>query len=266
MGVRVLPSLALLAHSRGTTDDHHGGVVRGRRRAGRRLTDVDGYAPGKKLQCAHTRPGSYVANRVADKISSLADNVYICRSGSVRCRQLFSPLRSPRSPSQAADTQAITAMVRFYIDQHSTELGTPGRVDVKTAAQLVMQIAYGNKNNLSAGMIVAGWDTTQGGSVYGVPLGGTLLRLPFTLGGSGSTYIYGYVDHTYRPGMTRQETEAFVTRCVSLAMARDGSSGGCIRLVTIDAHGATRQLLPSNLVPVGHDELVPPPKPVALAV
>ncbi len=32
------------------------------------------------------RAGSYVANRVADKISMLAENVYICRSGSVRAR------------------------------------------------------------------------------------------------------------------------------------------------------------------------------------
>lgn len=135
------------------------------------------------------------------------------------------------------------------------ERGTPGRVDVKTAAQLVMQVAYGNKNALSAGMIVAGWDGVQGGSVYGVPLGGTLLRLSFTLGGSGSTYIYGYVDHAYRAGMTRAETEAFVVRCVSLAMARDGSSGGVIRLVTVDKDGVTRQLVQGGDVPLGHDDL-----------
>lgn len=137
----------------------------------------------------------------------------------------------------------------------SVERGTPGRIDVKTAAQLVMQIAYGNKNALQAGMIVAGWDAQEGGAVYGIPLGGTLLKVPFTLGGSGSTYIYGWVDHAYRAGMSRQETEAFVTRAVSLAMARDGSSGGVIRLVTIDAHGVTRTLVPGNEVPVSYDEL-----------
>ncbi len=36
---------------------------------------------------------------------------------------------------------------------------------------------------LQAGMIVAGWDKYDGGSVYAVPLGGTLLRLPFATGG-----------------------------------------------------------------------------------
>ena len=128
-------------------------------------------------------------------------------------------------------------------------------VAVKTAAQLVQQMAYGNKSALQAGMIVAGWTAEEGGVVYGVPLGGTLLQLPFTLGGSGGTYIYGWVDHAYRPGMSRAEAEAFVAKAVSLAMARDGSSGGVIRLVTIDAHGVTRRLVPGNEVPIHHDEL-----------
>lgn len=138
-------------------------------------------------------------------------------------------------------------------------------MDVKTAAQLVMQIAYGNKNMLQAGMIVAGWDARDGGSVYGIPLGGTLLKVPFTLGGSGSTYIYGWVDHAYRPGMSREETEAFVTHAVSLAMARDGSSGGVIRMVTIDAHGVTRKMIPGNEVPVGYDELLQSARTAAAA-
>ena len=46
-----------------------------------------------------------------------------------------------------------------------------------------------------------------------------------------------------------------MTRAVSLAMARDGSSGGVIRLVTIDQHGVTRTLVPGNEVPVAYDEL-----------
>ena len=137
----------------------------------------------------------------------------------------------------------------------STERGTPGVVDVKLAAQLVMQIAYSNKDALQAGMIVAGWSASEGGVVYGVPLGGTLLKVPFTLGGSGSSYIYGWVDHAYRAGMNREQAEAFVAKAVSLAMARDGSSGGVIRLVTIDSKGVTRRMVPGNEVPPGYDEL-----------
>jgi 20S proteasome subunit beta 1 len=36
---------------------------------------------------------------------------------------------------------------------------------------------------LQAGLIVAGWDKYDGGSVYGIPLGGTLIsKLPFAIG------------------------------------------------------------------------------------
>jgi hypothetical protein len=40
---------------------------------------------------------------------------------------------------------------------------------------------------LSAGMIVAGWDARDGGSVYALPLGGTLVKVPFSIGAPVST-------------------------------------------------------------------------------
>ena len=47
-----------------------------------------------------------------------------------------------------------------------------------------------------AGVIVGGWDPVEGGAVYVLPLGGTLMKMPFAIGGSGSTYIYGHVDRS----------------------------------------------------------------------
>ena len=44
----------------------------------------------------------------------------------------------------------------------------------------------GGQAMLQAGLIVAGWDARDGGSVFGVPLGGTLVKLPFTLGAAPS--------------------------------------------------------------------------------
>lgn len=38
------------------------------------------------------------------------------------------------------------------------------------------------QNMLQAGMIIAGWDATEGGAVYALPLGGTLLKVPFSIG------------------------------------------------------------------------------------
>jgi len=41
--------------------------------------------------------GQYIANRVSDKITSISDRIYVCRSGS------------------AADTQAVSDFVRYYL-------------------------------------------------------------------------------------------------------------------------------------------------------
>ena len=50
--------------------------------------------------------------------------------------------------------------------------------------------------------------------------------------------------------MSAEECRNFVHAAVSHAMARDGSSGGCIRTVTIDATGVRRTFTPgSEVVP-----------------
>uniref|UniRef100_A0A7N0TWK6 Uncharacterized protein n=1 Tax=Kalanchoe fedtschenkoi TaxID=63787 RepID=A0A7N0TWK6_KALFE len=61
------------------------------------------------------------------------------------------------------------------------QLGQPATV--KAAANLVRLLSYNNKNMLQTGMIVGGWDKYEGGKIYGVPLGGTLIEQPFAIGG-----------------------------------------------------------------------------------
>jgi 20S proteasome subunit beta 1 len=112
--------------------------------------------------------------------------------------------------------------------------------NVATAAHMVGGIVYNNKDNLSAGMIVAGIDDKVGGQVYAVTLGGTVVRQPLSIGGSGSTFIYGLCDHEFRMGMSKEEAVAFVRKMISHAMARDGSSGGVIRTVVISSAGVER--------------------------
>lgn len=175
---------------------------------------------------SRTTTGSYIANRVSDKITPIADNIWVCRSGS------------------AADTQAVSDYVRWYLNMHSIELDQAPLV--KTAALLVQQICYHNKDALLAGMIVAGWDHVGGGQVFQVPLGGLLHHSDFAISGSGSSYITGYCDKEYRKGMTQQECLDFVTTALTLAMARDGSSGGVVRTTVITKDGIVRNMIPGN--------------------
>jgi len=178
---------------------------------------------------SRTSTGSYVANRVSDKLTPVHDSIYCCRSGS------------------AADTQAISDITKYYLDIHSVEVD--GAPRVKTAAKIFQDLCYHNKSRLLAGIICGGWDKVDGGSVYSIPLGGTLVKQKYAIGGSGSTYLYAYVDEKYRSNMTREECQKFVVTALSHAMARDGSSGGVIRTVTIDQNGVERNFCPGNKVP-----------------
>ncbi|KAK4510415.1 uncharacterized protein ATC70_004845 [Mucor velutinosus] len=179
---------------------------------------------------SRTTTGAYIANRVTDKLTKVHDTIYCCRSGS------------------AADTQAVADIVHYYLQMYSVnENEAPS---VHTASALFQEMCYQNKDNLSAGIIVAGWDKTDGPSVYNIPLGGSLHKAPFAIGGSGSTYIYGYCDANYRDDMAREECETFVKNSLSLAMSRDGSSGGVIRLAVITKDGVERLFVPGNALPV----------------
>ncbi|KAF7331964.1 Proteasome subunit beta [Mycena kentingensis (nom. inval.)] len=178
---------------------------------------------------SRTTTGSYIANRVTDKLTHVHDRVYCCRSGS------------------AADTQAVADIVHYYLQLYSQTSGCPP--PVHTAASLFQKLCYENKDALSAGIIVAGWDKEVGPSVYNIPLGGGLFRQPWAIGGSGSTYVYGYCDATYREGWGRDETVEFVKNTLALAMARDGSSGGVIRMCVITEDAVERLFVPGNELP-----------------
>ena len=82
---------------------------------------------------------------------------------------------------------------------------------VKLAASIFRELCYNYRDQLMAGIIVAGWDRKEGGQVYSISIGGSLIRQPVAIGGSGSSYVYGFVDSNYKPGMTKDEAVAFAT-------------------------------------------------------
>ncbi|XP_036436643.1 proteasome subunit beta type-6 [Colossoma macropomum] len=178
---------------------------------------------------SRTTTGAYIANRVTDKLTPIHERIFCCRSGS------------------AADTQAIADAVSYQLGFHSIELDEPPLV--QTAANLFKQMCYRYREELMAGIIVAGWDKRRGGQVYTVPMGGMLVRQPVSVGGSGSSYIYGFIDSKYKSGMTKEECLRFTADALALAMERDGSSGGVVRLAAITEAGLERSVILGNQLP-----------------
>lgn len=85
--------------------------------------------------------------------------------------------------------------------------------------------------------------------VFTIPLGGMLTRQPVALGGSGSTYIWGHMDATYKENMAKEKCVEFVRNAVTLALTRDGSSGGCVRVAIITKDGVERRTFINSDLP-----------------
>jgi len=171
---------------------------------------------------SRTTTGAYIANRVTDKLTQVSDTIWCCRSGS------------------AADTQAVADIVQYHLNTYAVT--NDEQPTTQTAAAIFQELCYDNKDQLSAGIIIAGWDARHGGQVYSIPLGGSLHKQSYAIAGSGSTYIYGYCDDQWKESMTEEEGISFVKGALREAIKWDGSSGGVIRMVVLTAKGAQRHL------------------------
>jgi len=85
-------------------EQHHQHDEESNRREGEVMTGTTILAlpfEGGVVVCADSRTssGTYVANRVSDKLVQISDTIYCCRSGS------------------AADTQALTDYVHYFLSQ-----------------------------------------------------------------------------------------------------------------------------------------------------
>lgn len=198
---------------------------------------------------SRTSSGRYVVNRTSNKLTKLTKNIYCCRSGS------------------AADTQYLAEMVSNYLESNEVETGR--EVPVVSGASLFHKLCYMNKWNISAGIIVGGYDSINGGSVYCIPSGGCMVKLPYAIGGSGSIFLYAYMDSHYKPNMTKEECLDLCKSAVAHALSRDGSSGGVVRTMCITADGAEDSTTPWTAIPYTlerdpkYNELVPQNTPFA---
>lgn len=144
----------------------------------------------------------------------------ICRSGS------------------AADTQYIADTVRHQLLRRKVMQHTSS--SIADVAHLIRN--YLRNNDLQASLICAGYDHVRdNGVIYSIDLGGTIMEQPiWACNGSGSGYIMGYIDEHFKSiscSMTEDEAVEFVGKAIELAMDRDGSSGGVVRIYVINRDG-----------------------------
>jgi 20S proteasome subunit beta 1 len=174
---------------------------------------------------SRTSVSGYVSHREAQKIVPLTSHLCVLRSGS------------------AADTQYLVHQVRQIITERLYRYGWT--LSIPHVAGLLQSIVYENNNggDMQASLIIAGYDKETGKPhVYSMAQSGALLEeVGFGLSGSGSTYIYGFLDHALSKSdayeRTRDEAVQLCRQALQLAIDRDGSSGGPIRIMVIDKDG-----------------------------
>ncbi|KAI5150331.1 20S proteasome subunit beta 1 [Enteropsectra breve] len=173
---------------------------------------------------SRTSSGSFIDSRVTNKLTKITSNIYCCRSGS------------------AADTQRITRYAENFIKQWSVSEGKIPSVQV--TSNILRDVIYRHKDALTAGLIVAGYDESP--RVFKIGPCGAMQEESIALGGSGSIFIQTFCQLNYKEDMTLEEGLAFARKAVTLAINKDNSSGGVVRMAAITKDNIQRYFVPGN--------------------
>ncbi|CAK5091152.1 unnamed protein product [Meloidogyne enterolobii] len=172
---------------------------------------------------SRTSQGSYISSRATNKISTISDHIVGLRAGI------------------ASQSQAIFDIVKYYAEAHSMLDEEP--ILVYNVAQYTRKFAYNYRDQMTFSIIVAGYDEEKFGQIYAVTIGGYSIRQKIYITGSGSTFLYGYMDKNFKEGMSNEEAVELVKNAVCLAKRRDAMSGGCINLAIIDKNGTVHKTI-----------------------
>mmetsp|Transcript_33803 Transcript_33803/g.85477 ORF Transcript_33803/g.85477 Transcript_33803/m.85477 type:complete len:218 (-) Transcript_33803:482-1135(-) len=171
---------------------------------------------------SQTSSGPLVSNKISDKISYLTRSIVCCKSGS------------------AAHTQNTIENLRSVVLKNFFEKKFPPKV--QNVAQIFREYCY-RENTINAGFICSGWDFFHGGQIYSITQGGYIFNHSIVLMGSGSIFIQGFCDANFKLKMNESQSKNFLIKALSLAILRDSSSGGFIRLAKITKKGIERIVL-----------------------
>lgn len=168
---------------------------------------------------SRTSSGVFIPSRATNKITEISPQIFAARCGA------------------AADTQALARFSKYYLNVISNDKVHDQAVRV--AANVISSFITNNRNLLSAGIIIGGYDA-KGPQVWAIEVSGMAIQRKIASNGSGSTYIQAYLDQNYREDMNVEEATKFAVSAITGAIVRDGSSGGVVNIVQIKADGAKR--------------------------
>jgi 20S proteasome subunit beta 1 len=205
-----------------------------------------------------TSVSGYVSNKFAHKISPViqvkgtnnndfkdgdlprSSSCVLCRSGSAADTQYLARkarhefhVRTLRRPGYVPTVSQVAHFVRHQVRQYNAEPSSDLMASLICAG-------YDDNGVNGNGRIEEGGD--GGGRIFGISPGGSLWEEDFfCVSGSGSTLLLGFLDSLNMKevctGYTKRQAVELVTKLLRLSIARDGSTGGLVRIMAIDKTG-----------------------------
>jgi proteasome beta subunit len=151
--------------------------------------------------------GNLIANKETDKIFALDDHIAMTIAG------------------LSADAQALVRYMKAELKLFSID--NRRKISINGAATLLSNILHGNKfYPFYVQLLIAGVDES-GPCIYDLDaVGGAEEEKKFFSTGSGSPFVLGVMEDSYREGMSLEEGTKLAVRAVKAATERDTASGG----------------------------------------
>jgi len=161
--------------------------------------------------------GTLIAHKTTQKLYKIDEHLALATAGLVGDLQVLA--------------RYLNAEANLY------RLKRDAKMPVKSAATLMSNILNQRKfYPYYVQLILGGYDNT-GGHVYSLDAAGGAIPDKYTSAGSGSPYVFGVLEDTYRDDMTTNEGIDIAVRAITAAMSRDSASGGMINVAVITEHG-----------------------------
>lgn len=169
--------------------------------------------------------GHFIAGKDMEKVVAINDNIAITTAGSVSDIQMFVKL-----------LRAELKIKALKLNRNNT---------VKESANLASRITYEGVRQYFpslAHFLLAGFDK-QGTHLYEIYPDGSLMHVKdFISSGSGSPYVFGILEHTYKDSITVKEAEDLALKAISASMERDAASGNGIDIFVITKDGMKKSV------------------------
>lgn len=158
--------------------------------------------------------GTLIAHKATKKLYKIDDHLALATAGLVGDLQILA--------------RYLSAEANLYRLKRDT------LIPVQSAATLMSNILNQRKfYPYYVQLILGGWDSS-GGHVFSLDAAGGAIPDRYTSGGSGSPYVFGVLEDSFRDDMTTNEGVDLAIRAVNAAIGRDSASGNGIDVAIIN--------------------------------